>query len=591
MEATETFEPQSVTRTSSWPWRMAGLLVFAGILFFARLGERALWSEEIRWLQIPREMQATSDWLWPTINGQTYYDKPLGSYWLVLLSSFATGSLNEESARLPSAICGLLGVVLMMLIARRFYNDTIAVWAGLILATNFSFVFFARHACADVENVTGLLAALWLFLKYDERPSGWWIIALWLVMALTSLTKGLLGFALPILIIGAYSLVTALKRREGEAPAEPEPARNFAFAQGSGSAGASPSRPLLRLLIKANGWLFQPASFMAIPLAAAVYLTPFLLSSATHGSGDGFAMVYRENIRRFFDPVNHRGPMYLYGYVIFMLLAPWSLLLPAALVHAHFGGDKQSKGRLFALAYFWGTFVFYTLSASRRSYYLLPILPAAAFLIAQLLTEREPLRPLTIWLLRAGFALLTMTIVLSVAALFPVTAWLPAPWDQLPALPSPACFLVAWLTSLAGVSIACMRFDVRRIGWAVAVAACSFMLYFYLGALPAIEIHRTQKPFADAVQRVIGSASSDLGLYGTREIVGNLDPPAPVPEYHTPAELDNAIRAQTVRWLVIRRRDWEELNRPGVIVVAETIHPWDERQQAQNKLLLVEIHR
>ena len=82
-----------------------------------------------------------------------------------------------------------------------------------------------------------------------------------------------------------------------------------------------------------------------------------------------------------------------------------------------------------------------------------------------------------------------------------------------------------------------------------------------------------------------------LALYHTREIVGNLDPPAPIAEHHTAAELEDAIRAERVRWLVIRRRDWEQLNCLGVVVIAETIHPWDEHQQAQSKLLLVEIHR
>ena len=130
-------------------------------------------------------------------------------------------------------------------------------------------------------------------------------------------------------------------------------------------------------------------SLIAIPLAALVYLAPFLLSVVTTGSTEGLEMVYRENIRRFFDPVNHRGPIYLYGYVIFLLLAPWSLLLPAALAQAHGSADKQSRGRAFALAYFWGTFLFFTLSSSRRSYYLLPILPAAAFLM-QLLRSPNP---------------------------------------------------------------------------------------------------------------------------------------------------------------------------------------------------------
>ncbi len=565
MDATATLEPRTRTRVTSWPLRMLGVLAFAGVLFFVRLGERAPWSEEIRWLQIPREMQARGDWLWPTINGQSYYDKPLGSYWLVLLSSLVTGSLDEQSARLPSAVCGLLGVALMMLIARRLCSDNVALLAGLILATSFSFVFFARLACTDVETVTGLLAALWLFLKHEERLSGWWIVALWLTMALTSLTKGLLGFVLPILIIGAYSLAAA-----------PFPATRSV-------------RGWIAWLTGANRWLFQRASLAAIPLAAAVYLAPFVLSLATHGSTDGFAMVYRENIRRFFDPVNHRGPIYLYGYVIFMLLAPWSLLLPAALVHAHWGPNKQSKGRLFALAYFWVTFIFYTLSASRRSYYLLPILPAGALLIAQLLTERGTLRPAAIWLLRIGFVVLSATVVMSVAVLLPITSLLPEPWDRLPELPSLGGFLAAWLIALAGIGLAWARLEARRIALAFAAVAGSFMLYLYLGALPAIEAYRTQKPFADAVKLASASTPDRLALYGTREIVGHLDPPAPIAEHHTAAELEDAIRAKTTRWVVIRRRDWEQLNRPGAVVVVETVHPWEERTQAHSKLLLVDV--
>ena len=92
------------------------MLACAAILFLARLGQRALWSEELRWSEIPREMQLNSRYLWPTINGRTYYDKPLGSYWLVLLASQVNGSVDEWAARLPSALSGVLGVLLLLLL-------------------------------------------------------------------------------------------------------------------------------------------------------------------------------------------------------------------------------------------------------------------------------------------------------------------------------------------------------------------------------------------------------------------------------------------------------------------------------------------
>src|ERR1700694_4673089 len=60
-----------------------GVAVLTAILFFVRLGARALWSSEFRWAEIAREMLLTHHYFWPTINGHVYYDKPLGSYWLV----------------------------------------------------------------------------------------------------------------------------------------------------------------------------------------------------------------------------------------------------------------------------------------------------------------------------------------------------------------------------------------------------------------------------------------------------------------------------------------------------------------------------
>ena len=113
------------------------------------------------------------------------------------------------------------------------------------------------------------------------------------------------------------------------------------------------------------------------------------------GSQKGLAMVYRENVVRFFHPFDHRGPIYLYVYVIFGLMAPWSALLPAALVETHslrHADAEPARADRFALVYFWATFIFFTLSGSRRSYYILPILPAAAILVARTLAYPGELR-------------------------------------------------------------------------------------------------------------------------------------------------------------------------------------------------------
>ena len=97
-------------------------------------------------------MIRTGNYFWPTINGHLYYDKPLGSYWLVLASTWVTGGLNETAARLPCAIAGLLAVALLILLARRLYDLRIGVIAGFILATSFSFVFFSRSRLRRCRN-------------------------------------------------------------------------------------------------------------------------------------------------------------------------------------------------------------------------------------------------------------------------------------------------------------------------------------------------------------------------------------------------------------------------------------------------------
>ena len=94
-----------------------------------------------------------------------------------------------------------------MVLTRRLYDGRTAIFAGCILATCYGYVFWSRIASADIETVTGVLAALTLYFCNHERRPGWWIVGLWLIMAVTALTKGLQGFALPLLVIGVHSLI------------------------------------------------------------------------------------------------------------------------------------------------------------------------------------------------------------------------------------------------------------------------------------------------------------------------------------------------------------------------------------------------
>jgi 4-amino-4-deoxy-L-arabinose transferase-like glycosyltransferase len=558
-------------------WRALGWFVLglAAFLFFARLGARALWSSEFRWAEIAREMLHSGDYFWPTINGHVYYDKPLGSYWLVVASSWVMGGLNETAARLPCAIAGLLAVAFLMLLARRLYDLPTGVISGLILATSFSFVFFSRTASADVETITGELAAILLFLRNERRPDGWWVLGLWVIMALTSLTKGLLGFVLPLMVIGLYATLSdgwaALRRH----------LHGRSIVQRA------------RWLIERNRWLFTWRSAIAIAIGLAIYLAPFRMSTDVTGSEQGLRMVFRENIIRFFHPFDHRGPIYLYVYVTFALMAPWSMLLPAALVQVHHrrrtDADYARSDR-FALVFFWSTFIFFTLSGSRRSYYILPILPAGALLVARLLHGRwEELCSWARGLLTAGYALFGAVVVLGAVVLVP-PAWIfRGKLALLPDAPDRAVFAVMWVAALAAFVYALRNFSLRRATIAMAVAAYVTMVYIFIFAMPAADAYRGEKPFAYTVLKMVGHNTSELGLYKTVGPLFYLDPPKPLPEFKHSKDLAKAVKRGTVKWVIVRRRDLPSAGMQAKILAAEASFPWEGFHQTRNKVVLVKL--
>ena len=520
-------------------------------------------------------MLVTHNYFWPTINGHVYYDKPLGSYWLVIFSTPLTGGLNEAATRLPCAIAGLLAVALLMLLVRRLYDARTAILSGVILATSFSFVFFSRHASADVETLTGELAALLLFNHNEERGGGIWVVGLWLIMAATSLTKGLLGFVLPLLVIGAYSCL-----RDGWAQLFQEILH--------GSIGDRVGK-----LIERNRWFFNWYTVAGIAVGGLVYWLPFEISSRMMGSQKGLAMVYRENVVRFFHPFDHRGPIYLYVYVIFGLMAPWSALLPAALVETHSlrrAGAEPARADRFALVYFWATFIFFTLSGSRRSYYILPILPAAAILVARTLAYPGELRStIARRLLIVGYAIVAFAAIAGIILLVPAWAILPSPYDALPDLPAKPAFILFWIVSVAAVIYTIRKFSAYRVAISMGAIAYLAMAYIYIFAMPAAEAFRGEKPFGYAVLNKIGGSTDHLVLYKTEGPLFYLNPPKPLPEFENKQDLQNAIANGVAKWMIVRRRDMPKLDTPTTIDLSEASYPWETDYNFRNKVVLVHI--
>ncbi len=559
-------------------WAFVALVALTMILYLVRLGTRALWASEFRWGEVAREMLLSGNYFWPTINGKVYFDKPLGSYWLVVASAWITGGVNEAATRLPSALAGMLAVVMLVLLTRHLYDLRTGVIAGLVLATSFSFAFWSRNASADVETVAGMLAVLLIFASRGQR-AGWWVITIWSIMALTSLMKGLLGFVLPILVICVYSCIA-------------NGWQELALHLRHGTLGER-----ISWLTEQNRWLFNRYTVPAVPLAAIIYLVPFAVSLCNTGSAKGLYMVYRENIQRYFAPFDHRGPIYLYVYVIFLLMAPWSALLPAAMVHAHSSGSdaaseesRLAKANRFVLAFFWSLFIFFTLSGSRRSYYILPVLPAAAIMVARLFaSDSRMIGKLTGLLLKVGFCSFAVLVTGSGIVLTPVQRLLPYPYSVLPALPAQKIFLVSWIISMATIVFASTNYSRRRVLLSFGVSSYLFLSYLFFVAMPAGDRWRGEKQFAKATRQLIGAHEDELAAFRTQPPVFYLGLAHPIPQYDSTSELGSAVRDGHLRWLIVRRRDVGSINVAGYAALSEPVYPWDSAQHRGNSLVLMRL--
>lgn len=329
------------------------LLLAASLLLFAGLGRRSLWAAEGRWAEVTREMLLTGDFFHPTIGGEPYFDKPLLTYWFRAALSAVTGTLNELIVRIPSAVAGLAAVWATMRIGARLWSAQTGRIAGWLLLTMYAFLFWARTGTADAENLAAItLAVAWYWSKRD-RPNFSAFLVFYLIAFIGALTKGLTAVVVPMLIV----LPDMLRERRWRV-------------------------------------LFTFQHLSAFGLASLVYLSPFLYASLTR-PGDypssGLALVFQENILRYFQPLDHKGPMYLYLYQLPVLLLPWTPLFVLALIAvARFRKDLDGPTRWLIQAIVL-VFLFFSLSGSRRSYYILPILPLCALLMAVFVVWlREP---------------------------------------------------------------------------------------------------------------------------------------------------------------------------------------------------------
>ena len=339
-------------RIPTWGRWFLFLLVFF-LLFFA-LGQRALNGSEDRWAEIARNMLLHGDWWHPIINGEVYFDKPLLSYWLIVLCSLG-GQLSEWTIRLPGALAALLSLFCTYKIAAQWFDRSVAWLSAWLLLTSYGFLFWSHTASAELSNVALITAALAWFVAHRDRHDFLSYLGFYVLCALGSQLKGLTALVVPALVVAPY-----------------------VFRQGRWRQHIC--LPHLWALLVAAGVFFIPY------WAAATQALPDGVQAQTNHLS-GLDLLIRENVVRFFKPFDHVEPFYSYLYAVPRIVFPWVFLFLAALIH--YGKrfktlNESQRGLLESIALI---FLFFTLSGSRRWYYILPIAPFCMMLTAAYLTQ------------------------------------------------------------------------------------------------------------------------------------------------------------------------------------------------------------
>jgi len=295
------------------PW-----IILAVVCFGAYCNSLGSWSfidpGETYYTEAAREMIESGEYIVPHLNYQTYYSKPILTFWLTA-GSYKLLGVNEFAARLPFGLLASLLVFASYYVTSVFATKRAALLAGLLVASAPLLVAYTKLSCIDVAFTTFVNLSAYAFILCVFAGKRLWWIVLWLSLALAMLTKGPAGLLL--------------------------------FAVGTG----------LYLLLSKPGWkrlAFWFAStkpILGIPLFfAAVLPWYYLVWKATKGLFLQVFFIY-ENLARFQGKTNlHKSNFLYYFPVLAYGLAPWFLLLPQTfkltffqpLAKVWFGGTRLS---------------------------------------------------------------------------------------------------------------------------------------------------------------------------------------------------------------------------------------------------------
>jgi len=188
------------------------IAVFAAVVLFAKLGAGGMASlDDCYYAEQAKEILQTGEWFTMHYQGKAMHENdPVGIWSMAVM--FKTFGISEFSARFPSALFGVLTIILVYFLGRLLYDHWIGIFSSVILLTTQIFTKYARHAMLDVTLTFFVILSLFFFVKAvkeeekeGENKTGVFFLLFGVSAGIAILTKSLLG-VFPVLTAALYTL-------------------------------------------------------------------------------------------------------------------------------------------------------------------------------------------------------------------------------------------------------------------------------------------------------------------------------------------------------------------------------------------------
>jgi 4-amino-4-deoxy-L-arabinose transferase-like glycosyltransferase len=362
------------------------LLCLASVaVLFWNLGNSRFWDQdEGYYASVAAEMFSRGDWVVPTFNQELFAHKPPMMYW-GMLAGFEVFGRNELGARWMSAFFGTLTVLLTYWLGKRIFDANTGLLAALALATSLMFTVVARSATADVHLAFFVLLSICIWSRdafpatgvsqgigsgvLQIRWSTW--IAVYVSMGFAVLSKGPIGVAFPVTILGIVHWWEHVTIRLNE------------------SRDIEPLTRAQWLRVVLSPWNVVSCIAAMRPITAMIMVAsvagPWFVAMQRQTDGaflSEFLGVHHLN--RFSQPMdNHSGPFFYYIIACIVGLYPWTAFaLPTAIAWFDKNAWCDSRRSHFLLSAWVVVYLgVFSIASTKLPNYVIPAYPALALII------------------------------------------------------------------------------------------------------------------------------------------------------------------------------------------------------------------